>query len=74
MRDKDMREIDLLIVRDGVCHPVEIKKTAMPRAGDIHLGMCEKTGMPVGHGAVVCLAATPLPVTENLTAMPVGYI
>lgn len=34
-RDRDGREIDLLIVQDGVVHPLEIKKTANPDKGDI---------------------------------------
>jgi uncharacterized protein len=31
-RDKDQKEIDLLIVRDGTLYPIEVKKTtARPR-------------------------------------------
>ena len=34
-RDKDKKEIDLLIVKDGTVYPLEIKKTAMPQKRDI---------------------------------------
>ncbi|MBW2109044.1 MAG: DUF4143 domain-containing protein, partial [Deltaproteobacteria bacterium] len=30
-RDRDQKEIDLLIVRDGTVYPLEFKKTATPR-------------------------------------------
>jgi len=29
-RDRDMKEIDLLILKNGILYPVEIKKSARP--------------------------------------------
>ncbi len=34
-RDKDKKEIDLLIEKDGTLYPLEFKKTASPRRGAI---------------------------------------
>ncbi len=34
-RDKDVREIDILIEQNGVIYPVEIKKTANPSRDNI---------------------------------------
>jgi len=71
-RDKDMREIDLLIARDGVLYPLEMKKTAAPSAGDIRrFKALDKLGMPVGPGGVICLIPKSLPLSETATAIPV---
>lgn len=70
-RDKDQREIDLLIVRDGVGHPVEIKKTAQPARESVrHFGAVTSLGLKAGHGAVVCLCAEAVPLTATADAMP----
>jgi len=61
-RDKDSREIDLLLERDGALEPVEIKKTASPSMGMISsFTALEKPPLRRGTGALVCL-------TEHLGA------
>lgn len=75
-RDKDNREIDLLIEENGVLYPVEIKKKSNPDKDDIKsFGVIETVlKKERGEGAVVCMASTHLPITENVTAVPVWYI
>jgi predicted AAA+ superfamily ATPase len=74
-RDRDRREIDLLIVRDDRIHPVEIKKSASPGRRDIrHFGALDRLDRSVGAGAVVCLAAESLPLAENVVTIPAGLI
>jgi predicted AAA+ superfamily ATPase len=74
-RDRDKREIDLLIERNGTLHPAEIKRTAAPKLKDVRsFDTLERTGAKIGPGALVCLADTPLPLSKNVTAMPVAYI
>jgi len=74
-RDKDQKEIDLLIRHDGTLYPVEIKKSAAPGTGAArHFGLLEKLGLPVGHGAVVCLIPASLPLSRNTTAIPVSLL
>ncbi len=74
-RDKDLREIDLLVVQDGVIYPLEIKKTASPKREDIrHFGALERLGLPVGPGGVICLAAESLPLTTTAQSIPVWMI
>ena len=54
-RDKDSKEIDLVMESDGELHPIEIKKTASPPtelAGTFKV--LDKAGLPRGMGAVVC--------------------
>jgi predicted AAA+ superfamily ATPase len=56
-RDKDSREIDLLLERDGMLEPLEIKKTATPSKGMISsFTALEKAPFRRGTGAIICLA------------------
>jgi len=74
-RDKDMREIDLLIVRDGTIYPLEFKKTASPSSADIrHFRLLEKLNMPIGAGGVICLAQQSLPLSESAVSVPVALL
>ncbi len=74
-RDKDQKEIDLVIVRDGVAYPVEFKKTATPARGmAAHFAMLEKTGLNPGIGAVVALTDTAMPLTNAAWGIPAGWL
>jgi hypothetical protein len=74
-RDKEQREIDLLIVRDGTVYPVEIKKSASPgKAAIRHFAALDKLGLTVGPGAVISLVSQPLPLTETVWTIPAGSI
>jgi hypothetical protein len=74
-RDKDKREIDLLIVQDGIIYPLEIKKTASPSAADVRaFGTLVKLGLPVGPGGVICLARQSLPISESAVSIPVRVL
>ena len=74
-RDKDQKEIDLLISQDGIVYPMEFKKTASPNvAAAMHFKSLEKHGVPVGPGAVICLVTQPLPLTATTWSIPVGLV
>lgn len=74
-RDKEGREIDLLILQDGVVYPLEIKKTASPGREDTrHFGVLERLGLRVGSGGVICLATQSLPLTATAQSIPVWAI
>lgn len=74
-RDKDQKEIDLLIIQDGTVCPVEIKKSASPDKSVVrHFSVLEKLKMPVGMGAVICLVKQPLPLTEYAWSVPAGMV
>ncbi len=74
-RDKDKKEIDLLIFRDGTIYPIEIKKTTAPAKRDIrHFSVLDKLGVPRGPGSVLCLTESPMPITETVWAVPVSEI
>lgn len=56
-RDRDAKEIDVVIEGDGKLCPLEIKKTAAPDKRIIKtFGVLDKASMEVGTGAVLCMA------------------
>ncbi len=74
-RDKDKKEIDLLIEQNGTLYPLEFKKTASPRKDAVrHFKVLEKLSLPIGPGGVICLARQSLPLGENVVSIPVGWI
>jgi predicted AAA+ superfamily ATPase len=74
-RDKDQKEIDLVIVKDGAAYPIEFKKSASPDRGmAAHFALLKKTGLAVGPGAVVSLAQEALPLTATAWSVPVTWL
>jgi len=74
-RDKEKREIDLLLEENGCLHPIEIKKTASPGLSDIRtFDYLRKRGHPIGHGALVCMVSQRFPLTADVDCVPVGEI
>lgn len=74
-RDKDKKEIDVILEENGLVYPIEIKKKTNPDKGDIkNFNVLEKAGVKMGNGAVVCLASTHLPITSNVSVIPVSYL
>lgn len=74
-RDRDQKEIDLLIEQDGWLYPIEFKKSASPSINAarnfLSLG---KLGCIVGQGAVVCLKLKDILLSRTVAAIPVGYL
>ena len=74
-RDKDKREIDVLLHENGTLYPIEIKKKSNPDKGDIKaFNVIEPLKQKRGSGAVVCMAPTHLPLTDDVNIIPVGYL
>jgi hypothetical protein len=74
-RDKDQREVDLLLLQDGIIYPLEIKKSASPSREDVrHFGALERLGLPIGPGGVICLAEQSLPLTAAAQSIPAWVI
>ena len=56
-RDRDAKEIDVIIERDGKLCPLEIKKTALPDKRIIKtFGIIDKSPLKLGTSAVLCMA------------------
>ena len=86
-RDKEKREIDLLLYENGTLSPVEIKKSASPGKDAVKhfrvlepLSDPEKSGEPagtrvaIGSGAVVCMANDLLPIDSKNWYVPAWMI
>ncbi len=55
-RDKDAKEIDLVLEHDGVLNPIEIKKTSNPGTELIKVfELLDKSSTPRSKGAVICM-------------------
>ena len=55
-RDKDAREIDIVLEHDGILNPIEIKKTAAPGTELTRVfALLDKASVPRGTGAIVCM-------------------
>ena len=55
-RDKDAREIDIVLEHDGVLNPIEIKKTSNPGIELVKVfELLDKSSIPRTKGAVICM-------------------
>ena len=86
-RDKDKKEIDLLIYQNGVLSPIEIKKSASPGKTAIknfkvldpitheeNFRGLESLKVKIGTGSVVCMANDLLPVDSKNWYVPAWLI
>lgn len=74
-RDKEMREIDMIIESDGILHPLEIKRSVNPgkeliRAFDI----LDKGSVPRGKGALLCMRPALSAVDSDNYVIPIWMI
>ena len=74
-RDKDRKEIDLLILRDDTIYPLEFKKTASADKKDIrHFSALNRLGKEIGPGGVISLVRKLMPLTGDIMAIPVAAL
>lgn len=86
-RDKDQKEIDLLIWQNGILSPIEIKKAASPGKAAVKnfrvldpvttaesFDGLETLKTELGTGNIICMAADLLPVDEKNWYVPVWLI
>ena len=74
-RDKDLREIDLVIAHDGRLHPIEVKKAATIRPDDcVAFRLLQLRGAKRGTGAVLCLAEHRIPLGPTVETLPIGWL
>lgn len=73
-RDKEKREIDLIIEQNGKLYPIEIKKSANPSKNMIeNFKILEKVG-EVGEGAVICMYDRIIYLDEKNKVIPYRYL
>jgi predicted AAA+ superfamily ATPase len=82
-RDKEKREIDLLIFENGTLYPIEIKKSGSPGVGSVkhfealdpvtepeRFGELDQYKIEIGSGAVICMATDLLPADRKNWIVP----
>lgn len=73
-RDKEKKEIDLLIEQNGKLHPLEIKKSANPTKDMIsNFKVLDKVGN-VGKGGIICMYDRLIDLDEKNKIIPYWYI
>ena len=71
-RDKDSKEIDLVMESDGELHPVEIKKTASPPTELASaFKVLDKAELRRGTGAIICTKQELSAIDRNTLIVPV---
>ena len=74
-RDRDAKEIDVILEGDGKLCPLEIKKTAMPDKRLTHVfGVIDKSPLQLGTGAVLCMAEKFSAIDKDNLIVPVWMI
>jgi predicted AAA+ superfamily ATPase len=74
-RDKNDREVDLIIDQNNILYPIEMKKTANPTANaPSNFKFLYGLQQNIGHGIVICLIEKDLPLSREVDAVPVGYL
>ena len=74
-RDKDAKEIDIVMEHDGILNPVEIKKTANPGSELTRVfAVLDKASVPRGKGAILCMKPTLGAIDRDNLIVPIWLI
>lgn len=81
-RDKDKKEIDLIIYQNGTIYPIEIKKSASPGKSAIKnfdvlkaaTRSLDSLKVEIGTGSVICMSNDLLPINDMNWYVPVWLI
>jgi hypothetical protein len=74
-RDRDNKEVDMLLESDGEIHPIEIKKSVNPGTEIVNtFRVLDKGTVPRGQGAVICMHKGLSAIDNKNLIVPVWYI
>lgn len=74
-RDKDTKEIDLIIESDGLLHPLEIKKAATASLSMVRgFSVLTKSSIPTGMGGILCLKESFTALNKDVLVIPAWTI
>ena len=74
-RDKDTREIDMVLETDGRLHPMEIKKSTAPGTELASaFRILDKSSTPRGEGAILCLREELSAIDRETLIVPIWMI
>ena len=73
--DQNGKEIDLVIEKEGVIHPIEIKLGTLPDKRNIKkFDVFDRTAVKRSRGGIVCMCQKPFPIDENNNYIPCSLI
>jgi len=74
-RDKDMREVDIILEENGKLYPLEIKLKSNPGNDDIkNFAVLSQFKKETASGGVLCLSPTWLPLGNKDFIIPMSYV
>jgi predicted AAA+ superfamily ATPase len=74
-RDKDNKEVDLILESDGALHPLEIKKTASPSPEIAKtFSVLDKGSIPRAGGAILCTKSEFSAIDRQTAIVPIWTI
>ena len=73
-RDIDKKEVDILLVKDGVLYPVEIKKGIAPNKPTKNFNVLAKYNMPIKQGMVIDNAEKIRVLNDDAFILPVSLL
>lgn len=74
-RDRDKKEIDLIIEMDDVIYPFEIKKTANPKLSMLeNFKILDNKSLNIGKGGLICFYSDIIPLNEKYNSYPISVI
>ncbi len=74
-RDKDAKEIDVVLEHDGVLNPIEIKKTSNPGSELTKVfALLDKASVPRSKGAIICMKPSLGAIDRDNYIVPVWMI
>lgn len=70
-RDSNAKEIDIFIEKDGMIHPLEIKKSANPDRREIKkYELLDKAKLERGDGGIICMCEEVIPIDDKNCFIP----
>ena len=75
-RDKDSKEIDLLLMENGTLYPLEIKMTATPKPADVAVFKVLNSikNLKIGTGGLICACADLGILDKDRYSIPAAFI
>lgn len=74
-RDKEGREVDLILELEGKLYPIEIKLSASVNAADLaNIAYLRNKSKEFGPGTIICFSERIIPIDKNNEIIPVSQI
>ena len=74
-RDRDKREIDIVVEEGQTLHPIEVKKAAAPKEQAIRqFRLFDASNLERGSGGVICMCEEPWPLNDRDSLIPCNIL